>query len=145
MLFRSGGIYPTTAGVPQTPQHALAALLEAASNGEYNFLDEVKVYSQLASKIKIIFQKYDFNLVYDEDMGEPISDGFYFTISRKGMTGTELLFQMLRYGMAGITLSTTGSTKEGIRICVSLIRDSQLDEMEDRLSALNYQLQPNPV
>ena len=119
--------------------------MEAASNGEYNFLDEVKVYSQLSSKIKIIFQKYDFKLVYDEDMGEPISDGFYFTISRKGMTGAELLFQMLRFGMAGIPLSTTGSTKEGIRICVSIIRDSQLDEMEDRLSALKHQLQPNPV
>ena len=143
--FVHGGIYPTTAGVPQTPQHALAALLEAASNGEYNFLDEVKVYSQLSSKIKIIFQKYDFNLVYDKDMGEPISDGFYFTISRKEMSGAELLFQMLRFGMAGIPLSTTGSTKEGIRICVSIIRDSQLDEMEDRLSALNHQLQPNPV
>ena len=143
--FVHGGIYPTTAGVPQTPQYALAALLEAASKGDFNFLDEVKVYSQLSSKIKIIFQKYDFNLVYDEDMGEPISDGFYFTISRKGMTGAELLFQMLRFGMAGIPLSTTGSTKEGIRICVSIIRDSQLDEMEDRLSALNHQLQPNPV
>jgi len=143
--FVHGGIYPTTAGVPQTPQYALTALLEAVCNGEYNFLDEVKVYNKLASKIKIIFQKYDFNLVYDEDMGEPISDGFYFTISHKGMTGAELLFQMLRFGMAGIPLSTTGSTKEGIRICVSLIRDSQLDEMENRLSALNHQLRPNPV
>ena len=143
--FVHGGIYPTTAGVPQTPQHALAALFEAASSGDYNFLEEVKVYSQLAAKIKIIFQKYDFDLVYDKDMDEPISDGFYFTISRQGMTGAKLLFQMLRYGMAGIPLSTTGSTREGIRICVSIIRNSQLGEMENRLSALNHHLQPNPV
>jgi len=143
--FVHGGIYPTTAGVPQTPQHALAALFEAACSGDYNFLKEVKVYSRLAAKIKIIFQKYDFDLVYDKDMDEPISDGFYFTVSRQGMTGTELLFQMLRYGMAGIPLSTTGSTREGIRICVSIIRNSQLVEMENRLSALNHHLQPNPV
>ena len=143
--FVHGGIYPTTAGVPQTPQHALAALFEAACSGDYNFLKEVKVYSRLAAKIKIIFQKYDFDLVYDKDMDEPISDGFYFTVSRQGMTGAELLFQMLRYGMAGIPLSTTGSTREGIRICVSIIRDSQLGEMENRLSALNHHLQPNPV
>ena len=143
--FVHGGIYPTTAGVPQTPQHALAALFEAASSGDYNFLEEVKVYSQLAAKIKIIFQKYDFDLVYDKDMDEPISDGFYFTVSRQGMTGAKLLFQMLRYGMAGIPLSTTGSTREGIRICVSIIRNSQLGEMENRLSALNHHLQPNPV
>ena len=143
--FVHGGIYPTTAGVPQTPQHALAALFEAASRGDYIFLEEVKVYSQLAAKIKIIFQKYDFDLVYDKDMGEPIGDGFYFTVSRQGMTGAELLFQMLRYGMAGIPLSTTGSTREGIRICVSIIRNSQLGEMENRLSALNHHLQLNPV
>ena len=143
--FVHGGIYPTTAGVPQTPQYALAALFEAASKGDFIFLDEVKVYSQMAAKIKIIFQKYEFDLVYDEDMGEPIGDGFYFTVSRQGMTGSELLFQMLRYGMAGIPLSTTGSTKEGIRICVSIIRESQLGEMENRLSALNHHLQPNPA
>ncbi|MBC8256728.1 MAG: pyridoxal phosphate-dependent aminotransferase [Candidatus Marinimicrobia bacterium] len=143
--FVHGGIYPTTAGVPQTPQHALAALFEAACIGDYNFLKEVKVYSQLAAKIKIVFQKYDFDLVYDKDMDEPISDGFYFTISRPGMTCAELLFQMLRYGMAGIPLSTTGSTREGIRICVSIIRESQLSEMENRLSALNHHLQLNPV
>ena len=143
--FVHGGIYPTTAGVPQTPQHALAALFEAACSGDYNFLKEVKVYSRLAAKIKIIFQKYDFDLVYDKDMGEPIGDGFYFTVSRQGMTGAKLLFQMLRYGMAGIPLSTTGSTREGIRICVSIIRNSQLGEMENRLSALNHHLQPNPV
>ena len=143
--FVHGGIYPTTAGVPQTPQHALAALFEAACSGDYLFLKEVKVYSRLAAKIKIIFQKYDFDLVYDKDMDEPISDGFYFTVSRQEMTGAELLFQMLRYGMAGIPLSTTGSTREGIRICVSIIRNSQLGEMENRLSALNHHLQPNPV
>ena len=143
--FVHGGIYPTTAGVPQTPQHALAALFEAASSGDYNFLEEVEVYRRLAAKIKIIFQKYDFDLVYDKDMGEPIGDRFYFTVSRQGMTGAELLFQMLRYGMAGIPLSTTGSTREGIRICVSVIRESQLGEMENRLSALNHHLQPNPV
>ena len=143
--FVHGGIYPTTAGVPQTPQHALAALFEAASSGDYNFLEEVKVYSQLAAKIKIIFQKYDFDLVYDKDMDEPISDGFYFTVSRQEMTGAELLFQMLRYGMAGIPLSTTGSTREGIRICVSIIRNSPLGEMENRLSALNHHLQLNLV
>ena len=102
-------------------------------------------YAIFLNDPKKVFVNHGFYLVYDEDMGEPISDGFYFTISRKGMTGAELLFQMLRYGMAGIPLSTTGSTKEGIRICVSLIRDSQLDEMENRLSALNHQLQPNPV
>ena len=50
--FVHGGIYPTTAGVSQTPQHALAALFEAASSGSFNFLKEVKMYSQRAKKLK---------------------------------------------------------------------------------------------
>ena len=101
------------------------------------------LFSSPRSNFRVESDKFD--LVYDEDMGEPIGDGFYFTVSRQGMTGAELLFQMLRYGMAGIPLSTTGSTKEGIRICVSIIRESQLGEMENRLSALNHHLQPNPA
>lgn len=143
--FVHGGIYPTTAGVPQTPQHALAALFEASCTGKYNFIKDVQVYSQRAKKMKIIFQENGLDLVYDRDMGQPIGDGFYFTVSRLGMTGHELLFEMLRHGMAGIPLSTTGSTKEGVRICVSLIRETQFEELAKRLSALEHHLQPNPV
>ena len=143
--FVHGGIYPTTAGVPQTPQHALSAMFESACTGEYNFLKEVKVYSQRAAKMKIIFQENGFDLVYDQDMGEPIGDGFYFTVSRPGMRGAELLFEMLRHAMAGIPLSTTGSTKEGVRICVSLIQETQFEELAERLSALDHHLQPNPA
>lgn len=143
--FVHGGIYPTTAGVPQTPQYALAALLESASSGDFRFLEEVRIYSLRAEKIKKIFIKYGFNLVYSEDMGEPIGDGFYFTVTRPDMNGDNLLFEMLRHGMAGIPLSTTGSEKEGIRICVSLIREKQMDELEKRLSLLNYHLLPNPA
>ena len=78
-------------------------------------------------------------------MGDPISDGFYFTINRLGMSGSELLFEMLRHGMAGIPLNTTGSTQEGVRICVSLIQETQLEELNIRLSALNRHLQSSPV
>ena len=143
--FIHGGIYPTTAGVPQTPQHALAALFEAASSGKYRFLEEIQIYSRRAKKIKKVFLENGFYLVYDEDMGQPISDGFYFTISYPGLKGEELLFEMLRHGMAGIPLSTTGSEKEGVRICVSLIREDQMDELEKRVSRLNHHLQPNLV
>ena len=143
--FVHGGIYPTTAGVPQTPQHALAALFESACSGKYNFLKEVQVYGERAAKLKKIFQGNGFDLVYDQDMGDPIGDGFYFTVVRQGMTGSELLFEMLRHGMAGIPLSTTGSTQEGVRICVSLVEENQFDELKTRLSALNRHFQPSKV
>lgn len=135
--FIHGGIYPTTAGVSRTAQNALAALFESANSGDYAFLNEVKVYAERAKVIKEIFLSNDFQLVYDHDMGEPIGDGFYFTVSKHDMSGDDLLFLMLCHGMAGISLNTTGSKKEGIRICVSLIRDDQINELEDRLVKLN--------
>ena len=78
-------------------------------------------------------------------MGQPIGDGFYFTVSKPEFTSDKLLFEMLRYGMAGIPLSTTGSTQEGVRICVSLIEEHQFKELTARLSALNQHLQPSTV
>ena len=92
-----------------------------------------------------MFLKYGIDLVYDEDLGQPIGDGFYFTVSHQGLKGEELLFEMIRHGMAGIPLSTTGSKKEGVRICVSLIQDDQMDELEKRLSCLKHHLHPNTV
>ena len=141
--FVHGGIYPTTAGVPRTTQNALAALFESASIGRYDFLNEVKIYAERAKKIKNIFLSQDFKIVYDNDMGEPIGDGFYFTVSKEGMSSSELLFMMLCHGMAGITLNTTGSKKEGIRICVSLISEDQINELENRLSRFNSSLITN--
>ncbi|MDP6570188.1 MAG: pyridoxal phosphate-dependent aminotransferase [Candidatus Marinimicrobia bacterium] len=143
--FIHGGIYPTTAGVPQTPQYALASLFNAAIKGDYNFLEDTKVYARRAKKMKDIFLQHNFHLAYDEDMGEPISDGFYFTVTREGMKGGELLFEMLRFGLAGIPLSTTGSIKDGVRICVSLIREDQFPELDKRLIALDHSLQPEPI
>ncbi len=139
--FVHGGMYPTTAGVPQTPQYALAALFEAAVDGSYPFLQRVRYYGEIAAAMKKLFLAHGFRLVYAEDMGEPIADGFYFTIGRPGMTGSELLFQMLRFGLAGIPLSTTGTDREGIRICVSLIKREQLPELDARLAALDVHLQ----
>ncbi len=138
--FIHGGIYPTTAGVAQTAQHALAALFEAASIGEYNFLDDVKIYRDRAKEVKSIFKNNDFKLVYDQDMGDPISDGFYFTITKTGYKSSEILFHMLRHGMAGIPLNTTGSNREGIRICVSNVSVKDYGILSDRLNILNSYL-----
>ena len=138
--FGHGGIYPTTAGVSRTAQNALAALFEATSIGEYNFLDDVKIYRDRAKEVKSIFKNNDFKLVYDQDMEDPISDGFYFTITKTGYKSSEILFHMLRHGMAGIPLNTTGSNREGIRICVSNVSIKDYGILSDRLNILNSYL-----
>ena len=73
----------------------MAAMLKAANEGQYNFLSEVKVYGDRAQKLKEIFLRHGFYLVYDNDLGDPIADGFYFTIGYPGMTSGELAKELM--------------------------------------------------
>jgi aspartate/methionine/tyrosine aminotransferase len=138
--FVHGGIYPTTAGVSQTPQHALAALFEAACDGSYRFIEKVRRYGERGKKVKQFFLMNGFELLYSEDLGEPIGDGFYFTIRREHMTGSELVYHMLRFGLSAIPLKPTGASREGARICVSLIHEDQFEVLDRRIAALNSYL-----
>ncbi|GAJ02280.1 unnamed protein product, partial [marine sediment metagenome] len=64
--FVRGGIYPTTAGVPQSPQHALSALFEASCKGKYDYLSIVRTYGERAKNAKVIFLSNGFELLYDK-------------------------------------------------------------------------------
>jgi aspartate/methionine/tyrosine aminotransferase len=133
-----GAAYAVSAGTTHSTQFALLAMLKAVNDGDYNFIDTVKVYGERAKIMKKMFTSNGFKIVYDEDDGEPIADGFYFTVSYPGFTGEELLEELLYYGISAISLSNTGSLrKEGIRACVSLISDNQLPELEKRLKMFN--------
>ncbi len=122
--FVYGAAYAVSAGVTHSTQFALAALIKAVNNGEHSFIDQVKVYGIRAKIMKKMFLDNGFKIVYDKDDGEPIADGFYFTVSYPGLTGEELVEELIYYGISAISLSNTGSLrKEGIRACVSLVAD----------------------
>ncbi len=127
-------LYALTAGVPHTPQYGMLALLKAINNGEFNFREHVKVYADRAKEMKRFFTENGFKIVYDNDEGEPLSDGFYFTLAYPGLGGSELLTELMYYGISAIALATTGSTRtEGLRACVSQTDASQFPELERRL------------
>jgi aspartate/methionine/tyrosine aminotransferase len=128
-------LYGLSAGVSHSAQYALAAMMRAASNGEYNFIDEVKEYGRRARKLKDAFLRHGFHLVYDNDMGEPLADGFYFTAGYGDMRCGELVRELLYYGISAIPLCTTGSSRWGVRACSSWMRDDLYDELEQRLAA----------
>jgi aspartate/methionine/tyrosine aminotransferase len=133
-----GSAYAVSAGVTHSTQYAFASLLKAVNNGDYNFLEEVKVYGKRAKLMKKIFTENGFELVYSTDNGNPIADGFYFTVSYPGFTGEELIEELLYYGISAISLANTGSLrKEGIRACVSLVSNEQFAELEQRLKLFN--------
>jgi aspartate/methionine/tyrosine aminotransferase len=132
MIF--GTVYALSSGTSHSAQYALAAMLKAANNGEFDFVEAVKEYGAKAKIMKKLFTDNGFRIVYDKDEDKPIADGFYFTISYPGFTGEELIEKFMYYGISAISLAITGSERlEGLRACVSLIQRSQFPDLEYRL------------
>jgi len=130
-------LYALSSGVTHSVQYALAAMFKAASDGVFNFVEDVKEYGKKAKIMKDLFVENGFHVVYEKDGEEPIADGFYFTIGYKGMTGGELLGNLLYHGISAITLRNTGSQKEGLRACVSHVKRDQFADLETRLKLFN--------
>lgn len=130
-------LYMITSGVTHSTQFGYAAMLKAASDGELDFVKETGEYARRARKMKDIFEKYGFNVVYDKDIDRNISDGFFFTIGYKNMNCAELMLELLYYGISSITLSSTGSLQNGIRACCSRMSDDLYDVLDERLKAFS--------
>jgi aspartate/methionine/tyrosine aminotransferase len=126
-------LYALSSGACHSSQYALAAMFKAASDGTFNFVEDVKEYGRRAQRLKEIFLSHGFSIVYDRDLDRPIADGFYFTISYPGKTGARLMEELIYYGISAISLSTTGSRQEGLRACTSFIRDNQYELLDKRL------------
>ena len=127
-------LYALSSGTSHSAQYALAAMFKAASDGTYLFVEEVKEYGRRAARLKQIFIKHGFHIVYDHDLDEPIADGFYFTIAYPKMNGGQLMEELMYYGISSISLSATGSHQQGIRACTSFIKPNQYDLLEERLT-----------
>ncbi len=136
MIF--GTVYSLSSGTAHSAQYALAAILKAVNDGDFNFRNDVMEYGKKAHIMKKLFVENGFKIVYDKDLDEPIADGFYFTYSYPGYSGEELLKEMLYYGISAISLAITGSEKtEGMRACVSLVNRNQFEALEERLKCFN--------
>ena len=136
MIF--GALYCLSSGTAHTPQYALAAILKAANDGDFNFVEVVKEYGAKAKVMKKLFLDNGFQIVYDKDEGNPIADGFYFTFSYPGFDAETLLNKLVYYGISAISLLITGSERtEGIRACVSLVSRDQFPILENRLKQFN--------
>ncbi|HDR90218.1 MAG TPA: pyridoxal phosphate-dependent aminotransferase [Bacteroidetes bacterium] len=129
-----GALYALSSGCSHSAQYALAAMLKAANEGEFNFIRSVKEYERRASLMKRLFTENGFHIVYDRDIDRELADGFYFTFSYPGFSGPELLEEMLYYGISSISLVITGSRRtEGLRACVSQVSPDQMSLLEERL------------
>ena len=82
-------VYTLSSGVTHSVQYALAAMYKAACDGTLDFVGETREYARRAARLKEIFLRHGFHIVYDKDQDEPVSDGYFFTIGRFGYTGDE--------------------------------------------------------
>ena len=130
-------VYTMSSGVTHSAQYALAAMYKAACDGELHFAEDTREYARRAARLKEIFLRHGFHIVYDKDLDEPVSDGFFFTIGRKGYTGDGLLDRLLYYGVSAISLRTTGSEQQGIRVCTSMVKDEHFALLDERLRIFN--------
>lgn len=142
-----GVLYTASSGTSHSAQYAMAAMMNAACEGKLDFVGECSEYARRASKVKKMLADNGFHLVYAIDGNEPIADGFFFTAGYGDMTGVELQEALMRYGISTISLPSTGSVQEGVRICVStLTTDERFEMIKTRLEAFHrdhkHRLQP---
>lgn len=127
-------IYTLSSGCCHSVQHAMAAMMEAACEGRFDFVSDVREYGRRAAYIKQVLLKNGFYLVYDNDMGEPLADGFYFTTQYPGMTDLELTRELMYYGISVYPLDTMGSNQQGVRICTSFFKPEQEQLFAERIA-----------
>jgi aspartate/methionine/tyrosine aminotransferase len=129
-----GVLYAASSGTAHSAQYALAAMMEAAVRGELNFVEICKEYGHRGTLAKKAFLDNGFHIVYSMDGDSPIGDGFFFTAGYPGMDSETLQRELMRYGVAAISLPGTGSKQAGIRVCVSMLSDN------DKFTLLNNRL-----
>ena len=133
-----GVLYAASSGTSHSAQCAMAAMLSAAAKGELDFVSDCSEYGRRGELAKKIFTDNGFNIVYALDGEEPIGDGFFFTAGYPGMDSETVQRELLRYGVAAISLPGTGSKQDGIRVCVSMLdNDEAFNRLNTRLKAFD--------
>ena len=127
-------LYMITSGCTATTQYGYAEMLRLSCEGKINFVEDTREYARRAARMKEIFRRHGFSVVYDRDVTREVGDGFFFTLGYDGLSGDELVVELMYYGVSSISLSTTGSTRQGVRGCTSRMREELYPVLEERMA-----------
>lgn len=130
-------LYMITSGCTATTQYGYAEMLNLSCDGVINFVEDTREYERRARRMKEIFCRHGFRVVYDRDVTAEVGNGFFFTLGYGDMTGEQLVVELMHYGVSSICLSTTGSHKYGVRACVSRMREELYDVLDERMTAFD--------
>lgn len=128
-------LYMITSGCTASAQYGYANMLRLSCEGKLDFVADTREYARRARRMKDIFLRHGFRVVYDRDVTEDVGDGFFFTLAYGNYTGEELLIELMYYGVSCISLSTTGSIHNGVRGCTSRMREELYPILEERMAA----------
>ncbi|MDE7495458.1 MAG: pyridoxal phosphate-dependent aminotransferase, partial [Muribaculaceae bacterium] len=133
-----GVLYAASSGTSHSAQYALSAMLKGAVENKVRFVETSREYGRRGERTMKIFKDNGFHIVYAIDGDQEISNGFFFTAGYGDMTSGELQRELIRYGVSSISLPSTGSEQNGIRVCVSMISDDKdFETLEKRLKAFH--------
>ena len=130
-------LYMITSGCTATTQYAYAEMLNLACDGTINFVEDTREYERRAARMKDIFCRHGFSVVYDRDVTRKVGDGFFFTLGYGSLSSEQLVLELMYYGVSSISLSTTGSHRNGVRACVSRMREELYDVLDERMAAFD--------
>lgn len=130
-------LYMITSGATASTQYGYAEMLRLSCEGRINFVEDTREYAVRARKMKAIFCRHGFTITYPSDVTEEIGDGFFFSLSYPGMSGSELAEELIHYGVSCINLDTTGSHRPGVRACTSRMRDELYEVLDERMAQFN--------
>ncbi|MBR5076916.1 MAG: pyridoxal phosphate-dependent aminotransferase [Bacteroidales bacterium] len=127
-------LYMITSGCTASTQYGYAEMLRLSCEGKIDFVEDTREYERRARRMKEIFRRHGFTVVYDRDVTREVGDGFFFTIGYEGLSGDELVVELMHYGVSSISLSTTGSRREGVRGCTSRMREELYPVLDERMA-----------
>ena len=127
-------LYMITSGCTYSTQFGYMEMLNLSCEGVIDFVDDTREYAARTRRIKEIMLRHGFHVVYDKDITQPVGDGFFFTVGYEGLSGDELVVELMHYGVSCISLSTTGSLQQGVRGCSSRMREDLYPLLEERMA-----------
>ena len=127
-------LYMITSGCTYSTQFGYAEMLNLSCEGRLDFVADTAEYAARTRGIKEIMLRHGFHIVYENDVSRPVGDGFFFTVGYDGLSGDELVVELMHYGVSCISLSTTGSQQQGVRGCCSRMREELYPLLEVRMA-----------
>ena len=127
-------LYMITSGCTTSTQYGYAEMMRLSCDGTIDFIEDTRDYERRAAKVKEIFLRHGFHIVYDMDVTQKVGDGFFFSLGYGNWSSARLVPALIAYGVSCISLATTGSRQEGVRACVSLMHEELYPLLDERMA-----------